>query len=254
MAMIPSPNDQYPRHLVEKYQGIPFVHLDVPRLVADQNFLDVFNSQAQPVLRVAKTNGYPFTREEAESKAKTESWFANEYVEAGCNWKGLFLTPPVDQSMQHVYLDINQYFPKLQQQILDQFPIKKIKTIRCWENLKEIGLHRDLLEQYPFPSSLRVMLYDENPEPTFWMYPWPKDKLGWGYERIFVNNPNEVLEVDAWRHESNSFMFNNYQWCHAARKNPQYSKILMFIEATWDWAKFEVLLDRSIEKYWKPKQ
>jgi hypothetical protein len=97
-----TPADNYPKHFVEKYKGIPFVHLDVPRFVADDHFLDAFKDQAKPVLRLSKTNGYPFTKEEAEIKARNESWFENEYVESGCNWKGLHLTEPVDVTMQHV--------------------------------------------------------------------------------------------------------------------------------------------------------
>jgi len=226
------------------------VHLDVPRFVADDHFLDAFKDQAKPVLRLSKTNGYPFTKEEAEIKAQNESWFENEYVESGCNWKGLHLTEPVDVTMQHVYIDYKQHFPKLYQQVMEYLPVKHVKNIRCWENLKPIGLHRDLQQQYPFPSSMRIILYDENPGPTFWMYPWPEDKLGWGYERISVQDPKKVVEIDAWRNESNAFMFNNYNWCHAAKKDPAYSKILMFIEP-WeiDWQKFEQLLDRSIVKY-----
>lgn len=254
MSMRLSFNNYYPCHFAEKYRGIPVVHLALPRIEADQKFLDFFNTHARPVLRINKTNGYPFTREEAELKAKNEPWFENEYVESGCNWKGLFLTEPVDTTMQHVYMDINQHFPELRDQLFDLLPVRSITTIRCWENLKRIGLHRDLREQYPFPSSLRIMLHDENPTPTFWMYPWPEDKQGWGYERLMVDDPSAVVEVDAWRHESNSFLFNNYHWCHAAHKDPKYSKILMFVEPEWNWKKFEILLDHSIEKYWKPKQ
>lgn len=246
--MIP-PLQDYPQHLAEKYAGIPFVYLDVPKVVVDDHFLETFNTLARPVLRLAKTNGYPFTREEAEIKSQQETWFANEYEESGCNWKGVFLTPPVDKTMQHVFLDINYYFPKLKQQILEYFPLKSIKTIRCWENLKQIGLHRDLLDQYPFPTSLRVMLHDENPQPTFWMYPMPEEKLGWGYERMRVDDQSKIVEVDPWRQDSNSFLFNNRDWCHAAKKDDNYSKILMFVEGEWDWQRLEVLLDRSVERY-----
>lgn len=247
--------ENYSKYLEEKYKNIPFVYLDVPRIVPEQHFLETFKSQARPVLRLSKTNGYPFTREEAEIKAQKEPWFANEYVESGCNWKGMFLTPPTDTTMQHVYMDWQEHFPELYRQVMEYFPIRKGRKvkIRCWENLKPIGLHRDLQGQHPFPSSMRVILYDENPGSTFWMYPWSDDTLGWGYERLQVDDPKQIVEIDPWRNDSNAFMFNNYNWCHAARKDLAYSKILMFIEPaeydTLDLKKLETLLDRSIKKY-----
>lgn len=244
-------NDNYPRHLGEKYKGIPYVLLDIPRIVPDENFVETFKKEARPVLRLQKTKGYPFTREEAEIKAQNEDWFKNEYIEEGCNWKGLYLTPTDDKSMEHVVLDGKKDFPKLFEQITTYLPLKKIHTIRCWDNQYPIGLHRDLDEQYPgVPTSLRIILDDNNIEPTFWLAPKPEDKKGWGYERLNKGVRDDAIFIDAYREtETNSFVFNNSEFCHAAKKNPNHSKILMFILAEWDWDGYEKLIDRSVERY-----
>ena len=65
-------NDNYPRHLEEKYKGIPYVLLDIPRIVPDEHFVETFNKEARHVLRLSKTNGYPFSKEEAEEKMTDE--------------------------------------------------------------------------------------------------------------------------------------------------------------------------------------
>jgi hypothetical protein len=244
-------NDNFPKHLTEKYKGISHVLLDVPRIEPDAGFVETFYNEAKHVLRLEKTTGYPFTKEEAEEKVKNESWFRNEYVEEGCNWKGLYLTPTPDKTMKHVILDGKKQFPKLFEQIETYFPFKKIHTIRCWDNQYPIGLHRDIDEQYPgLPSSLRVILEDNNPEPTFWLAPKPEDKKGWGYERINKGVTDDAIFVDTTTNqETNSFAFNNYEFCHAAKKMPGHSKILMFVLCEWEWEGYERLIDRSIEKY-----
>ena len=241
-------NDNYPRHLGEKYKNTPYVVLDIPRIVPDEHFVDMFNERSRNVLRLKKTNGYPFDREQALAKAAAEDWFKDEYTEEGCNWRGWYMTPTNDTSMQHVVVDGAKEFPKLFEQLYQHLPIKKVIHAKCWENQFPIGLHRDLDEQYPgVPTSLRVMLHDENPEPTFWLHPKPDASLGWGYERLTVDPTKESFLIDAYREtESNTFVFNNSEYCHAARKVPGYNKILMFLLVEWDWAGYENLMDKSL--------
>ncbi len=242
-----------PEHLSKKYIGIPYVFLDIPRIVPDEHFVDMFHERAQYVRRLKKTAGYPFDPEEAAAKAVSDPWFRNEYTDQGSNWRGFFLTPTADHTMNHVIIDGEKEFPKLFEQLRTYLPIVKIDKIRCWENQYPIGLHRDIEEQHSgVPTSLRIMLDDENPEPTFWLAPKPTDKKGWGYERINPDNGNQGVTDDAIfvdttnKTGSNTFVFNNYEFCHAAKKNPNYTKILMFMVPSWDWIGFEKLLDQSL--------
>ena len=246
-----------PEHLSQKYMGIPYVFLDIPRIVPDEHFVDMFHEQSRYVRRLEKTTGYPFSAEEAAARSLEDPLFKNEYTDQGSNWRGFFLTPTRDTTMNHVVIDGGKEFPKLFEQLHTYLPVNSIDKIRCWENQYPIGLHRDIEEQYSgVPTSLRIMLDDNNPEPTFWLAPKPSDKKGWGYERINPANNNrqgvtdDAIFVDTTNKTgSNTFVFNNYEFCHAAKKNANYNKILMFIVPNWNWVDYEKLLDRSIEKF-----
>lgn len=248
--------NQCPEHLSAKYMGIPYVFLDIPRIVPDEHFVDMFHQQARHVRRLEKTAGYPFSAEEAAAKSQTDPWFRNEYTDQGSNWRGFFLTPTLDTTMNHVVINGKKEFPKLFEQLHTYLPINSVNKVRCWENQYPIGLHRDIEEQHSgVPTSLRIMLDDDNLEPTFWLAPKPTDKKGWGYERINPDNGNQGVTDNAifvdttGKTGSNTFVFNNYEFCHAAKKNPAHSKILMFMVPEWDWVGFEKLLDQSIEKF-----
>ena len=49
--MYMNPNDQYPPHFAEKYQDIPFVLLDIPRIVPDEIFYPLWATKSIPILR-----------------------------------------------------------------------------------------------------------------------------------------------------------------------------------------------------------
>lgn len=242
-----------PSHLVEKYQHIPFVYLDVPKIVPDDNFVERWLEQQHVVKRQQASEAFPYTPEEAaELKKKLGENWQNEWDPNEANFKGISLIPGEydNQRWSQFVVDGKKNFPLLMQQIYDYFPIRRIKQIHCWSNQRQLGLHRDGFDQIPgVPTSLRVMLYDNNPGPTFWMQPIPLEKQGWGYEKIERDERLiKVLDLSK-TPNTNSFSFNNYNFVHAADKNPTHWKILGLFTLEWEWAGFEKMIDRSVEKY-----
>jgi hypothetical protein len=242
-----------PAHLSEKYKEIPFVYLDVPKIVPDDNFVEIWLESKEVVKRLQASEAFPYTPEEAEKiKAERGENWQNEWSANEANFQGISLINDNSKFNRWSQLIVDGYknFPKLMDQIHTYFPIKKLKQMHCWSNRRQLGLHRDGFDQIPgVPTSLRVMLYDNNPGPTFWMQPIPEDKLGWGYEHI-IRDENKIKVLDlSTTPDTNSFCFNNYNFVHAAEKDQAHWKILGMFSLEWEWKGFETLVDRSIEKY-----
>lgn len=247
-------NTPYPEHLIEKYQHIPFIYLDVPKIIPDDNFIECWLENTVVVKRLQTSEAFPYSPEEAArlKKERGDKW-QNEWDEREANFQGISLVPntsPNSMRWSQFVVDGYKNFPKLMDQMHTYFPLKRINQIHCWSSQRQIGLHRDGFDQWPgIPSSLRILLHDTNPGPTFWMQPIPKEKQGWGYEKI-DKDPTQVKVLDFSRApETNSWAFNNYNFVHAAEKDQDYWKILGMITGQWDWQGFEKLIDRSIEKY-----
>lgn len=244
-----------PKHLAEKYQHIPFVYLDVPKIVPDDNFVEMWMENKQVVKRQHASDAFPYSPEEA-AKLKLERGDAwqNEWDEKDANFYGISLIPTTEdlksQRWSQFIIDGYKNFPKLMDQIHTYFPVSKIKQMHCWSNQRQLGLHRDGFDQIPgVPTSLRVMLYDNNPGPTFWMQQIPEDKQGWGYEKI-TRDDSIIKTLDLSKTpDTNSFCFNNYNFVHAAEKDQGHWKILGMFSLEWEWVGFERLVDRSVEKY-----
>ena len=68
--MYMNPNDQYPPHFAEKYQDIPFVLLDIPRIVPDEIFYPLWATKSIPILRKKPDDRYPYTRRSSKDIRK----------------------------------------------------------------------------------------------------------------------------------------------------------------------------------------
>lgn len=241
-------NDNYPKHLGEKYKGIPFVILDIPKIVMDDNFHEVWNEHKKPILRVKADQRNPLGPEESAAKALANPNFLNQWVEA--NWDGIsaFHTGVSDDRWTNPTVDGKKLFPKFFQQLQDYLPIGKLNMVLFWSNLRPIGLHRDLNEQLPMPSSIRIMIEDNNPVPTSLLEPIPVEEQGDVFNKS-VGKAKNPMFIDLTNCESNTFVYNNKEYAHGALKIPGHSKILCTMSIDYDWAKFDKLLEKSIARY-----
>jgi len=238
-------NNDYPAHFVEKYQHLPYVLLDIPRIVPDDCFQDLWQQHSVPILRLKPDERYPYTPAEAQ-QLHEENGRLNEYTQA--NWQGLTVLDNGKADDRWAYSKIDGYklLPRFMEQLHDYLPVYGFSQVLFWSNQRAIGLHRDLNEQHPFPTSLRIMISDENPKPTFWLQPLPEGARGVGSERLpYIEE--QAVYVDTSKTKSNTFVYNNGHWVHGAKKDPAYSKILCSISVgRWRWNDYEKLVDRSI--------
>lgn len=235
---------------IEKYQNIPYVVLDIPKIVPDDNFQSLWQNHAIPVVRIKPDSRYHYTPEEAQEKYETTG-LTNQYTMP--LWVGFtaYKSSPVYVNKRWAESTIDGEFllPKFMSQLYEYLPVKKIKTVYFWSNQQAIELHKDLEPALNIPTSIRISISDDNPTPTFYLQPLPAGKKGGGEEKIkfdqslakFVNTKNTT---------SNTFIYNNSSWVHGAFKDPKYSKILCVVAVSvWDWGKYYELIGKSIQRY-----
>ena len=245
-------NSNYPRHFAEKYKGIPFVVLDIPPVVMDDAFQEMWNTHNAPIVRLKPDERYTDSPYEAERMHKLTGKL-NEYTMP--NWNGINIidSPGADDRWTKPMIDGKNILPKFIDYLHTNIPTNGISQILFWSNQRPIGIHKDKTEQLPYPNSLRIMIQDENPTPTFWLQPLGEGSQGIGAERIPFDT-ERACYVETRGLESSAFVYNNDTWCHGAHKLQKedgsfYSKILCSISLSWEWKGYEELLDRSIEKY-----
>lgn len=245
-------NDRYPAHFDEKYKNIPYLFLDVPKIVPDNNFKDLWNEKKVSIVRQKPDDRYPFKNaEEAEENFK-KTGRTNEYTKA--NWDGFIAlsTAQADDRWASSVVHGPTLLPKFFQQLYEYLPIVKLTQVLFWSNNIPIGVHRDLHEQYSWPSSIRMMIEDDNEEPTFFLTPFDENLPANAPSRPIpenVRSDSSIKFIDTNNSPSNVFMYNNKQWAHGALKKQGTRKILCALGIDYDFKKLEVLLDRSIEKY-----
>lgn len=243
-------NDNYPKHFDEKYNNIPYIMLDIPRIVPDDNFMEVWNQYKIQILRKAGKHDakYPFTPETAQLEFE-RTGRTNEYTQP--NWVGCLAlaTQHADDRWTESRFDGPALLPKFFQQLYDLLPIFRLNQVVLWSNQRNIGVHRDINEQYKWTSSIRMIITDDNPEPTFFLVPMDPDAPAHTLSGEFPSDWSTTKFIDTNNHESNVFMYNNKQWAHGAKKLPGHSKILCSLGIDYNWKKLEELLDRSISKY-----
>lgn len=247
-------NSNYPKHFAEKYKGIPFIVLDIPPVVMDDAFQEMWDNHNAPIVRLKPDERYTDSPDEAERMHKLTGKL-NEYTMP--NWNGINIidSPGADDRWTKPMIDGKNILPKFIDYLHTNIPTNGISQILFWSNQRPIGIHKDKNEQLPYPNSLRIMIQDENPTPTFWLQPLGEGSQGIGSERIPFDEENAVY-VETRGLESSAFVYNNHTWCHGAHKLQKpgaggqfYSKILCSISLSWEWKGYEELLDRSIEKY-----
>jgi hypothetical protein len=235
----------WPAHFAEKYKNIPYVFLDVPKIEVDDNFHEVWNEFKKPILRLKPDARDPRTPEEAAEYKRQNPGWTNQWVEA--NWDGIiaYTSAEADDRWTESRVDGYKLFPKFFQAIHDLLPVRKVSQVLFWSNVREIGMHRDMHEQLPFPSSIRMMIEDHNPCPTFFLMP-----VDDSFKTSKVpEDRSKLIPLDTSNAPSNVFMYNNKDYAHGAIKLEGYSKILCSMSLDYDWVKLERMLDETIAKY-----
>jgi len=152
-----------------------------------------------------------------------------------------------DNPVPEIYTE----FPEIFEQIHEYMPFITRKNFKwfMWSSNWNVPPHRDYGSQLDCPAGIRIMLFDNNPEPTLSMSVNPIDKE---YNRKYPI----ILPVD-----TNSFAWNNLRQKHESRYIRGHRKILFIVSAkeigfitSTTYGKrtlnqYVDLLDRSVAKY-----
>lgn len=229
--------------LIEKYKGIAALPLALPRfeLDSESEFWRIWNEERARVDRQHIDRGAVGKDPSAVSKEYTQwdgvAMYEDETILGNAAWRTK-LSPNIAASQ-----------PKYIKSIFESLPFVRIRSIRLWSSNCVIPAHYDgnmpssLDGKLRFPTEVRLFLDDQNPTETFWITP------------ISVSKPHTTVP-DEHKHyiklpaDTNSFAWNNEDFLHGADYDPRYKKILVVIKGWVDVEKLEVLLDKSLEKYY----
>jgi hypothetical protein len=236
--------DAWPEILTidHKWTGISWTPLDVPKIEPDNwdLFWELWNAKHKVV-----------GRPDIEGQ---------NYWEGLCIWLHPNIDPNTFNYSGTAIDDWSKHFPKMFEQIKNSMPFTYIEKIVLWKNVKEVHAHFDPDKVvYPFPDSLRVMLWDTNTEPTFYMTKWParsetynptpvterKGSRGYGIKPLVP--PLEQRRYVKLPEDTNTFLFNNGAFIHGA--DFAQPKIIMAIKGNPDIYKWLKSLESSYNKY-----
>lgn len=212
-----------------RYGDITAIPLDIPVIAPDNwsTFWDIWNEQKEPVV--------------------------NEYSTRGnvAKWEGMDLIFSEEKSLynieRHFCQDMRDACYSMVERIHEYFPFEYMRGIKLWTNTDIVPVHTDRfhIKKKPnrhatgrpmFPQTFRVMLYDENTCPTFYMAS-SADKADAG-DRHYVSLPCNT----------NSFVFNDSTAVHGADYAGR-TKILLVLQGKRDNVKYMDLMQRSLAKY-----
>lgn len=226
--------------LSEKYKGIAALPLALPKFEPDSwtTFWQIWNEEKAKVWRNHIDRGAVGNSKPSLDHTQWDGMSIYElpelYKEGA--WGSKICQPMIDTN------------PRLISNLLEQLPFAKIRSVRFWSAHTTIPLHYDgnmpasLDGKMRFPTEIRIMLDDKNPEETFWLASASEFKPHTNVpknQRLYVQLPNDT----------NAFAWNNESFLHAADFDPRFRKILAVVKGWVDLRRLEELLDRSIEKY-----
>lgn len=225
-----------------KWTSIPWLPLDIPRIEPDNwdLFWQLWNEKSGVIGRAAKQEDQM--------------------------WKGLTIwtRPNVDTTKFNYaaenYDDWTIHFPQMFQQIKNCVPWIELEKVVLWSNVNAIQPHFDPdYVIFPWPDSLRIMLWDTNETPTFYMNKWPKRTAefnpppvtvrsgGTGYGLGSISIPyDQRMYVDLPK-DTNTFLFNNGAFLHGA--DLAKPKIIMAVKGRPNIYKWLQALESSYNKY-----
>ena len=151
----------------------------------------------------------------------------------GMNWK-FNQTEPVTM-FDILTKDYSNVFPKLHKLLVDTFPFE-IQHILFQSNIRTITPHKDgnpLSDHLSYPASARIMLTDENANPTF----------------FFVRNDRTEYKFLELPEDTNSFVFNNPKILHGATFHKKEKILMQIVGKNFDEPRWFKILEESYDTY-----
>lgn len=218
--------------LGEKYQKVKWLPLDIPKITFDDldEFKDLWQEESIGIVRTKPDVAEPYTKETHPFKEKSS------YHVAQFNGLTLWQNPhiPIDSGtfLAKKYEGDNKQIKRIVEQVFEFFPIHTMQTIFIWQSTMEIIPHRDQTAFWKCPTEFRVMLHDENTDPTLYTYDMRDGDL------TYIDLPDDT----------NSFCWSNGTQLHGSDYHGK-TKYLLCICGFQHSKKSDDLFERSIAKY-----
>jgi hypothetical protein len=126
----------------------------------------------------------------------------------------------------------HKFFFNLISEIMDKFPIRQISNMLILETINDVLPHREQSWVWKCPTEFRIMLHDENTEPTIYVTNIQTGKT------TYIDLPSDT----------NSFAWSNGNYIYGIDYHGKKSYQLV-VNAIWDSNKLEKLLENSLQKY-----
>jgi hypothetical protein len=218
--------------LSDKYREVRWLPLDIPKIEFDdfEEFKHLWHQESIDIVRVKPDVAEPWSKE-AHPLGKHSSWNKAQF-------KGLTLYqhPQIPISNQSFaakeYKGDNKQLKRIVEQVFDYFPIHTMLSIFIWQSAMPIAAHRDRGAYWKCPTDFRVMLQDENEEPTLWVADVEKGDIN------YIDLPPDT----------NSFCWSNGTQIHGSDYHGK-TKHLLCISGIQHSVKSDELFERSIAKY-----
>jgi hypothetical protein len=125
----------------------------------------------------------------------------------------------------------HKFFFNIVSQVMDTFPISEISNMMILETIKDVAPHKEQSWSWTCPTEFRIMLHDENTQPTVYVI----DAAG---NKSYIDLPDDTNSV-CWSNGTHSYGIDYHG-------KPSYQLV---VNAVWNSKKIDALLERSIEKY-----
>ena len=217
------------------YRNIRWLPLDLPKVEFDDynEFLDIWDQECIDIVRLKPDAAEPWSKEN-HPMGQNSNYHRPQF-------KGLHFYSNVSEEefWKHEYgiwskrLYQHPIFKKITEQILDTFPFWRIDGMLMWESVRTVYPHRDTTWFWNCPTEYRVMIHDENEQPTLY---------------VADIEEGDINYIDIKGLDTNSFCWSNGSQIHGsdfANKRKQ----IICINGIISHQKMVSLLDRSIEKY-----
>lgn len=126
----------------------------------------------------------------------------------------------------------HKFFFNLISQVMDTFPIRQISNMLILETVNDVIPHREQSWVWKCPTEFRIMLHDENTEPTMYV-----SNIETG-QTSYIDLPDDTNSV-CWSNGTHVYGIDYH-----GKKSYQ-----LVVNAVWDSNKLEDLVERSMEKY-----
>lgn len=209
----------------QKWGNLCYLPLAVPS-ITDSRFVDWYFEKAEPVYKVGSdVAGGPNYADDNFLSINVQ--FTQPKKPADTVWTS------------NIHPEWVTEFPEMYEKILTYFPIKKIHHLSFWSSTRTVVPHRDQAQFIDGPLSLRIKVYDENPEPTLYL------------SEALPDQPPDAEKFQCILPDTtNSFMWNNLRTQHSSTFDPAYKKILVILNACeYDWDRIDALFEASVSKF-----